>query len=200
MVHLLQVDIDTVEKFESLRETEKQYFLDMVKQCKDSGATLIICQWCCLLLSATHVFVLLHGFSITENSPRFSIIEPSFCISCIRFKNCWCKCLAGFQAKMMRRGFDDEANHLLMANDLPAVRWVGGVELELLAMATGARIVPRFSELAPDKLGRQARPTSPHVVPGAAEAEGFLLQDTTGCWRQCLTARCHTFVSSLDAV
>ena len=40
-----QVDIDTVEKFEALRETEKQYFLDMVKQCKDSGATLIICQW-----------------------------------------------------------------------------------------------------------------------------------------------------------
>lgn len=41
-------------------------------------------------------------------------------------------------------GFDDEANHLLMHNDLPAVRWVGGVELELLALATGARIVPRF--------------------------------------------------------
>ena len=35
-----------------------------------------------------------------------------------------------------------------------AVRWVGGVEIELLAMATGARIVPRFSELTPDKLGR----------------------------------------------
>lgn len=29
-----KVDIDTVEKFEALRETEKQYFLDMVKQCK----------------------------------------------------------------------------------------------------------------------------------------------------------------------
>jgi len=41
-----------VEKFESLRETEKQYFLDMVKQCKDSGATLIICQWYCNLLPA----------------------------------------------------------------------------------------------------------------------------------------------------
>ena len=41
-----QVDIDTVEKFEALQETEKQYFLDMVKQCKDSGANLIICQWC----------------------------------------------------------------------------------------------------------------------------------------------------------
>ena len=82
---LAQVDIDTVEKFNSLRETEKQYFLDMVKRCKDAGATLVICQW----------------------------------------------------------GFDDEANHLLMANDLPAVRWVGGVEIELIAMATGARIVPR---------------------------------------------------------
>lgn len=50
-------------------------------------------------------------------------------------------------------GFDDEANHLLMHQDLPAVRWVGGVEIELLAMATGARIVPRFSELTKEKLG-----------------------------------------------
>ena len=50
-----------MEKFEALRQTEKDYFTDMVKRCKDSGATLIICQW----------------------------------------------------------GFDDEANHLLMANDLP---------------------------------------------------------------------------------
>lgn len=41
-------------------------------------------------------------------------------------------------------GFDDEANHLLLQNQLPAVRWVGGVELELIAIATGARIVPRF--------------------------------------------------------
>ena len=58
-----QVDIDTVEKFEELRALERQYFTDMVKQCKDSGATLVICQW----------------------------------------------------------GFDDEANHLLMANDLPGL-------------------------------------------------------------------------------
>jgi len=50
-------------------------------------------------------------------------------------------------------GFDDEANHLLMQNKLPAVRWVGGVELELIAIATGGRIVPRFAELTPDKLG-----------------------------------------------
>ena len=95
-VWYLQVDIDTVEKFETLRKNEQQYFNEMVKQCKDCGATLVICQW----------------------------------------------------------GFDDEANHLLLANDLPAVRWVGGVEIELLAMATGARIVPRFSELTPEKLGK----------------------------------------------
>lgn len=50
-------------------------------------------------------------------------------------------------------GFDDEANHLLMQNDLPAIRWVGGVEIELLAIACDARIVPRFSELTPEKLG-----------------------------------------------
>ena len=28
-------------------------------------------------------------------------------------------------------GFDDEANHLLMQNELPAVRWVGGPEIEV---------------------------------------------------------------------
>jgi len=50
-------------------------------------------------------------------------------------------------------GFDDEANHLLLSNDLPSVRWVGGVEIELIAIATGGRIVPRFEELLPEKLG-----------------------------------------------
>jgi len=50
-------------------------------------------------------------------------------------------------------GFDDEANHLLMQAGLPAIRWVGGVELELIAIACNARIVPRFSELSADKLG-----------------------------------------------
>uniref|UniRef100_A0A8C2V864 T-complex protein 1 subunit epsilon n=1 Tax=Chinchilla lanigera TaxID=34839 RepID=A0A8C2V864_CHILA len=50
-------------------------------------------------------------------------------------------------------GFDDEANHLLLQNSLPAVRWVGGPEIELIAIATGGRIVPRFSELTAEKLG-----------------------------------------------
>eukprot|EP00467_Chlorarachnion_reptans_P002232 CAMPEP_0114510770 /NCGR_PEP_ID=MMETSP0109-20121206/13989_1 /TAXON_ID=29199 /ORGANISM="Chlorarachnion reptans, Strain CCCM449" /LENGTH=546 /DNA_ID=CAMNT_0001690149 /DNA_START=64 /DNA_END=1704 /DNA_ORIENTATION=+ len=90
-----KVDIATAEHYKDLYEREQKYFKDMVKLCKDSGATLVLCQW----------------------------------------------------------GFDDEANHLLLQNKLPAVRWVGGVEIELIAIATGARIVPRFEELAPEKLG-----------------------------------------------
>lgn len=50
-------------------------------------------------------------------------------------------------------GFDDEANHLLLQHGLPAVRWVGGPELELIAIATNGRIVPRFEDLSADKLG-----------------------------------------------
>eukprot|EP00173_Palmaria_palmata_P004397 Plantae.Rhodophyta-Palmaria_palmata.ctg589.p1 GENE.Plantae.Rhodophyta-Palmaria_palmata.ctg589~~Plantae.Rhodophyta-Palmaria_palmata.ctg589.p1 ORF type:complete len:386 (-),score=90.25 Plantae.Rhodophyta-Palmaria_palmata.ctg589:173-1216(-) len=53
-------------------------------------------------------------------------------------------------------GFDDEANHLLYRNNLPAVRWVGGVEIELIALATGARIIPRFEEISAKKLGKAA--------------------------------------------
>ncbi|KAI9263708.1 T-complex protein 1 subunit epsilon [Sporodiniella umbellata] len=51
-------------------------------------------------------------------------------------------------------GFDDEANHLLLQNQLPAVRWVGGPEIELIAIATNGRIVPRFEDLSADKLGK----------------------------------------------
>ncbi|EOD33740.1 hypothetical protein EMIHUDRAFT_418001 [Emiliania huxleyi CCMP1516] len=60
---------------------------------------------------------------------------------------------AGANLVICQWGFDDEANHLLMQNELPAIRWVGGVELELIAIATDARIVPRFAELTADKLG-----------------------------------------------
>lgn len=116
-----KIDIDTVEKFEQLREQEQKYFEEMVQKCKDSGATLVVCQW----------------------------------------------------------GFDDEANHLLMHKGLPAVRWVGGVELELLAMATGARIVPRFSELAPEKLGRAG--SVKEVSFGTTKDRVLLIEDCAQC-------------------
>jgi len=90
-----KLDVSSVEDYKKLREYEKETFLKMIKQVKDTGANLAICQW----------------------------------------------------------GFDDEANHLLLQNELPAVRWVGGPEIELIAIATGGRIVPRFSELTPEKLG-----------------------------------------------
>jgi len=62
-------------------------------------------------------------------------------------KNC------GANLAICQWGFDDEANHLLYQNNLPAVRWVGGPEIELIAIATNGRIVPRFEELSEDKLG-----------------------------------------------
>lgn len=60
---------------------------------------------------------------------------------------------AGATLAICQWGFDDEANHLLLQKNLPAVRWVGGPEIELIAIATGGRIVPRFEELSADKLG-----------------------------------------------
>merc|ERR1712183_871694 len=94
-----KLDVASVEDYQKLRTYEKETFEGMIKQVKDSGANLAICQW----------------------------------------------------------GFDDEANHLLLQNELPAARWVGGPEIELIAIATGGRIVPRFSELTPEKLGSAGR-------------------------------------------
>ncbi|KAG5470078.1 hypothetical protein LSCM4_02772 [Leishmania orientalis] len=64
---------------------------------------------------------------------------------------------AGADLVICQWGFDDEANYLLYRNQLPAVRWVGGVELEMIAIATGGRIVPRFEDLTAEKLGTCGR-------------------------------------------
>lgn len=42
---------------------------------------------------------------------------------------------------------------MLLHEEIPSVRWVGGVELELIALATQGRIVPRWEELSANKLG-----------------------------------------------
>lgn len=68
-----KLDVTSVDDYRALRDYEHEKFTEMVKQVKDAGATLAICQW----------------------------------------------------------GFDDEANHLLLQNNLPAVRWVGGPEIEV---------------------------------------------------------------------
>ncbi|AFP65453.1 t-complex protein1, epsilon-SU (nucleomorph) [Chroomonas mesostigmatica CCMP1168] len=54
-------------------------------------------------------------------------------------------------------GFDDEGNHLLLRNKLAAVRWVSGTEIELLAVSTGAQIIPRFNEINSSAIGFAAR-------------------------------------------
>lgn len=38
---------------------------------------------------------------------------------------------AGATLAICQWGFDDEANHLLLHHNLPAVRWVGGPEIEV---------------------------------------------------------------------
>ncbi|KAG5860092.1 t-complex protein 1 subunit epsilon [Encephalitozoon hellem] len=60
---------------------------------------------------------------------------------------------SGANVVMCQWGFDDEANSLLMENDLPAVRWVGGHELELLAVHTGGSIIARFEDLEKSDVG-----------------------------------------------
>lgn len=89
------VNVTSVEEYQNLQKFEQEKFEEMVRQVKEAGATLVICQW----------------------------------------------------------GFDDEANHLLFTNQLPAVRWVGGPEIEHIAIATGGRIVARFQDISADKLG-----------------------------------------------
>ncbi|KAH3668067.1 hypothetical protein OGAPHI_001821 [Ogataea philodendri] len=66
---------------------------------------------------------------------------------------------AGANMVICQWGFDDEANHLLLSNELPAVRWVGGTEIETVAMATNGRIVPRFEDLTKEKLGHAGKVT-----------------------------------------
>ena len=46
------------------------------------------------------------------------------------------------------------------------MRWVGGVDIELIAMATGARIIPRFEEITPAKLGKAGRIRELHFGTG----------------------------------
>ena len=113
------VEIKNAEAYKKLYEHEQEYFKDMVKRVKDSGANLVICQW----------------------------------------------------------GFDDEANHLLMSNKLPSVRWVGGTEIELIALATGGSIIPRFSEIKPEKLGR-ARLVK-EICFGTTEDRMIIIEDCT---------------------
>jgi T-complex protein 1 subunit epsilon len=95
-----------------------------------------------------------HGLEIKSAADfeKLYNIEQAYFVDMVK------KCKdSGANVVLCQWGFDDEANHLLMHHHLPAVRWVGGVEIELIALATGARIVPRFEEITPEKLGRAGK-------------------------------------------
>ena len=47
----------------------------------------------------------------------------------------------GANLALCQWGFDDEANHLLLQNELPAVRWVGGPEIEVQYLTTAFHFV-----------------------------------------------------------
>jgi T-complex protein 1 subunit epsilon len=87
--------------------------------------------------------------STPEQYERLDKMEKAFFPEMIRLVK-----ESGANVVLCQWGFDDEANSLLLQHNLPAVRWVGGVEMELIAIATDGRIVPRFSELTAEKLGR----------------------------------------------
>lgn len=149
-----KVDISSAEQFEALRRQEQEYFRDMVQLCRDSGATLVICQW-------GESYEGGGGGGKQGNRGGAGgrvVLFPRFRPCLLRWPLRTPLCASRKTAPLpcpeppprlspppYAPGFDDEANHLLMHQQLPAVRWVGGVEIELLALATGARIVPRFS-------------------------------------------------------
>lgn len=92
-----------------------------------------------------------HKLDITsvEEYKKLEVYEKEKFAEMIKYvKDC------GANLVICQWGFDDEANHLLLQHDLPAVRWVGGPEIELIAIATNGRIVPRFEDLSPEKLGK----------------------------------------------
>lgn len=60
---------------------------------------------------------------------------------------------SGANVLVCQWGFDDEGNHLLLRNKISAIRWVSGLEIELIAISCGAQIVPRFNEITSSTLG-----------------------------------------------
>ncbi|TNJ29559.1 TCP-1 chaperonin subunit epsilon [Giardia muris] len=74
--------------------------------------------------------------------------EQSFFVEMVRLVK-----ESGATLAVCQWGFDDEANHLLMQHGICAIRWARGEDIEAIALATGARIVSRFEDLTPEKLG-----------------------------------------------
>jgi len=117
----------------------------MPKQIKDAKICILTCPFEPPKPKTKHVA----SITTAEAYKKLQEIEQKYFIEMVEKVKA-----TGANLVLCQWGFDDEANHLLYQNNLPAIRWVGGVEMELIAIATGGRIVPRFSEVSAEKLGK----------------------------------------------
>eukprot|EP00477_Mikrocytos_mackini_P001054 GAHX01001131.1.p2 GENE.GAHX01001131.1~~GAHX01001131.1.p2 ORF type:complete len:547 (-),score=127.77 GAHX01001131.1:2192-3832(-) len=60
---------------------------------------------------------------------------------------------AGVSLVLCQWGFDEEAGYLLTKHGISAVTWVGGKELEMLSMSTGAEIISSMNDIVNARLG-----------------------------------------------
>ena len=56
-------------------------------------------------------------------------------------------------AEDYKKLYETEQNYFKTMVKLPSVRWVGGAEIEQIALATGGRIINNFSDIKKEKLG-----------------------------------------------
>lgn len=97
-----KLDVTSVEDYKALQKYEKEKFEEMIKQV--SPASVEFPSFIFYGQRECFILDLASSFQVKSNGANLAICQ-------------W--------------GFDDEANHLLLQNELPAVRWVGGPEIEV---------------------------------------------------------------------
>lgn len=98
-----KLDVTSVEDYKALQKYEKEKFEEMIKQVS-SASSVVSLAFMFYYRYEWLILYLLFLFQVKSNGANLAICQ-------------W--------------GFDDEANHLLLQNELPAVRWVGGPEIEV---------------------------------------------------------------------
>lgn len=104
-----KLDVTSVEDYKALQKYEKEKFEEMIQQVGTSKLKMLPTQLFSTMLCCDWF---LFDFQVKSNGANLAICQ-------------W--------------GFDDEANHLLLQNELPAIRWVGGPEIEVRTFKTDFR-------------------------------------------------------------
>lgn len=97
-----KLDVTSVEDYKALQKYEKEKFEEMIQQ---------VC---------TSELMMVPIWLYPDDLALCSIVADVFQVKS-----------NGANLAICQWGFDDEANHLLLQNELPAVRWVGGPEIEV---------------------------------------------------------------------